>query len=91
MCCDFDPSEEEAFDRLVKRLLAEEWERFPTPGARVWRDLTVRLGCKANVGVGGREATTSLDEEVPGKYSGDAHDDDANATPPIGNAERVVA
>jgi hypothetical protein len=91
MCCDFDPHEEEAFDRLVKRLLSEEWERFPAPGARVWRDLSARLGCQANVGTGGNEATTSLDEVVRGNNGGDAQDDNTVATPPTGSAEMVVA
>ena len=80
MRCDFNPSEEEAFDRLVKRLLAEEWERFPAPGARVWRALTVRLGCQANVGTGGNKAVAPLAEKVQGNNSGDAQND-AGATP----------
>jgi hypothetical protein len=49
MSYDFNSSEEEAFDRLVKRLLAEEWERFPAPGPRVWRALAARLGSQAKV------------------------------------------
>jgi hypothetical protein len=81
MYCDFDPSEAEAFDRLVKRLLAEDCERFPAPGARVWRALSARLGCQVNVGTGGNEATSSLAEDVQSNYSGDAHDDGPCATP----------
>ena len=84
MRCDFAPFEEEAFDRLVKRVLTEESERFPDPGARVWRALSARLGCPANVGTGGNEATTSLAEDVQGNNGGDAHDDDAGASPPTG-------
>jgi len=50
MTYDLSSSEEEAFDRLVKRLLAKEWERFPAPSARVWRALSVRLGSQVNSG-----------------------------------------
>jgi hypothetical protein len=50
MTYDYSSSEEEAFDRLVKRLLAKEWERFPAPSARVWRALSVRLGSQAKGG-----------------------------------------
>ena len=81
MRCDFAPFEEEAFDRLVKRVLTEESERFPDPGARVWRALSARLGCKANVGTGGSAATTPLAEDVQSNNGGDAHDDGLCATP----------
>ena len=74
------PTEEEAFDRLVKRLLSEEWERFPAPSARVWRTLTVRLGCQANVITGGHNAVAPLAEKAKGNASGDTQND-AGATP----------
>jgi hypothetical protein len=91
MSCELDPTEEAAFDQLVKRALADEWARFPAPGPRVWRALTVRLECKVNVGIGGNEATTSLDEDDQGNSGCAARDDDAGATPLIGNAERMDA
>jgi hypothetical protein len=50
MTYDFSSSEEEAFDRLVKRLLAKEWDHFPAPSVRVWRALSVRLGSQAKRG-----------------------------------------
>jgi hypothetical protein len=81
MPCDVDPSEEEAFYRLVKRVLTEESERFPAPGARVWRALSARLGCQVNVGIGGNEATSSLAEDVQSNSGGDAHDGGPYATP----------
>lgn len=53
MTYDFSsPEEEAAFDRLMKRVLAEEQERFPAPGGRVWRALAVRLGSQAKAGLG---------------------------------------
>ena len=57
MTNDFSSVEEEAFDRLVKRALAEEWARFPAPSDRVWRALAVRLRSQAKPGSGAKLRT----------------------------------
>ncbi len=47
MTYDESPSEEVEQDRLVKRVLIRDSERFPTPGVRVWRALAYRLSFEA--------------------------------------------
>jgi hypothetical protein len=63
MSCDFDPSEDEAFDRLVKRSLAQERERFPASSARVWRALVLRLGAQATRESGGAGQSPAIAQD----------------------------
>jgi hypothetical protein len=81
MTYDPDQSKEDAFDRLVKSVLAEEWEGFPAPSARVWRALTIRLGTRAQGSQGSREGAAPLAENGQGSNGGDGHDSDSGAIP----------